>query len=45
MKNWNQTRRKTEYSWASALAWELILPPESRNKKRIERLRKRVKGL
>lgn len=45
MKNWKSNRRKTEYNWASALAWELMLPPESQNKKRVERLRKKVKGL
>jgi hypothetical protein len=45
VKNWKGNRRKTECNWASALSWELMLPPESRNKKRIERLRKRVKGL
>ena len=45
MKNWNQTRRKTEYNWSAALSWELMLPPESRNKKRIEKLKRKVQGL
>jgi len=45
MKSWKGNRRKTEYNWASALARELMLPPESRNKKRIEKLKRKVKGL
>ena len=42
---WRNQRKKTEYSWASALQWELTLPPEAQDKKRIKKLRRRLETI
>ena len=45
MKNWRHTQRKRDLNWAQALRWQMMLPPESRNHKLVQRLKKKLEGL
>lgn len=45
MKNWRHTQRKRDLNWAQALRWQMMLPPESRNQKLVQRLKKEGGGV
>lgn len=42
MKNWRNTQRKRNLNWSQVLLWQSMLPPESRDHKLIERIKKKM---